>query len=695
MPTLSEIRRSTPALATASDEEIRARAEKKGVKIDPEPPSTSSGPNGNGGAPSRNLAAAARTLAERNAKPHVWEEFAARNNISVDQLKTLATAPQQEGPGWLRRTLGAGVAEGVLGLPGLPGNALELMGLRPSWLPTSQQTIQYLAQPGSVARQLIDEPAQGTAEQYGRTISAGLPLGAVGGGIGLLSAATGGAASEAAGQATKGSKYEPYARLAGGVAGGAPFAFRAPIPASSAAERTIAQSMRTEQPALGPLLRSAQDLGPEAALYNLTQQGQGMAGTLAALPTAGAARLRGTMEQQIRSSKPRVEAGLDAIFGSGETKAKQLVEQQLTRGSQAEIYQQNRPLPIDPIPVRAKIAAQLAEHPRGTAPHAELRRLDNILTDPGMPDNASKLLAMRGHIRTRIEAAGVAKGADEFSAFEEGAKTPTGHALMPVYQEINGALPGPIRHSDAILANAADVATAGQVGGTQIFGRGARMDPAELERRYGVASTASPAERAALLARTRQAGAHMLGETQAEANVGRATTNAIASQNVLDRVRAIAGPEAAQRLEQLAMRENVIGGQAGRALYNSETARRLRGGQAVPIPGERTMGPGNVTGAIIGATGDISQAATGLAGAVLEGALKKILNAPMKRRDTAVSDAMADILRTTGGNRDAALMRLYSIRQYLPPASRALLGVTALINGLEQSSQPSSQGLLQ
>jgi len=442
------------------------------------------------------------------------------------------------------------------------------------------------------------------------------------------------------------------------------------------------------------LLRRAQDLGPEAAIYNLTHRTYGQADTLAALPTAGAARLRDTLEQQVRGAQPRVQAGLEQVFGPGQTRAQQQVEQQLVRGGQAEIYQQNRPALIDPVPVRATIATQLAEHPRGTAPHTELRRLDNILTDPGMPDNASKLLAMRGHIRTRIEAAGVARGADEFSAFEEGSRTPTGHALMPVYREINTALPAPIRQSDAILANAADVTTAGQIGGTQIFGRGAKMDPVELERRYGVASTASPAERAALLARTRQAGAHMLGETQAEANVGRATTNAIASQNVLDRVRAIAGPEAAQQLQQLAMRENVIGGQAGRLMYGSPTAQRLRGGRDVPVPGDRTMGKGNVVGAVIGSTGDISQATGGLAGAVLEGALKKILNAPMKRRDTAVSDAMADILRQTGGNRDAALMRLYAIRPHLPHTSRVLLGVNALINGLTQSNQP-SQGLLQ
>jgi hypothetical protein len=52
-------------------------------------------------------------------------------------------------------------------------------------------------------------------------------------------------------------------------------------------------------------------------------------------------------------------------------------------------------------------------------------------------------------------------------------------------------------------------------------------------------------------------------------------------------------------------------------------------------------------------------------------------------------------LRATGGDRDAALMRLYAIRQHLPPASRVLIGVNALINGLTQSNQPSPQGLLQ
>jgi hypothetical protein len=683
MPTLSEIRRSTPALATASDEEIRARAEKKGVKIDPEP---TAAPNGNGG-PSRDLAAAARVLSDRNAKPAVWKKIADDNGVSVDHLKTLATAPQQEGPGWLRRTLGAGVAEGVIGLPGLPGNALELMGLRPSWLPTSQDIIQALPA-NSVAAQLIAEPPQGTLEQYGRTISAGLPVGAVGGGVGLLGAATSGAASEAAGQATKGSKYEPYARLAGGIVGGAPFAVRAPIPATSAAERNIARALRTEEPRAAPLLRRAQDLGPEAALYNLTQQTQGQAGTLAALPTAGAARLRGTMEQQIRGSKPRVEAGLEQVFGPGQTEAAQRVEQQLVRQGQRPIYEIARGQPVDVAHIQRTVSDQIDQFPQTGSANRALTRVNSMLVDRrtgDFIDDANNTLGVRREIDDLITKAGGVKG------YEAGLKTPTGAALTPVRQAINDALPPEVRQADLILSTSHRVEEAGRVGAEEIFGRGARMDPEELARRYGI-GTASPAERAALFARTRQAGAHMLGETQAEANVGRATTNAIASQNVLDRVRAIAGPAAAQQLEQLAMRENVIGGQAGRTLYNSETARRLRGGQTVPIPGERTMGKGNVAGAVIGATGDITQAAGGLAGAVLEGALKKILNAPMKRRDTAVSDAMADILRQTGGNRDAALIRLYSIRQHLPPTSRVLLGVTALINGLEQSNQPSSPG---
>src|SRR4029434_9237007 len=66
--------------------------------------------NGNGGTPSPNLAAAAQVLAERNAKPHVWSEFAKKYGVSVDDLKGYAKA------------VGTGLETAAIGAAGLPGD---------------------------------------------------------------------------------------------------------------------------------------------------------------------------------------------------------------------------------------------------------------------------------------------------------------------------------------------------------------------------------------------------------------------------------------------------------------------------------------------------------------------------------------------------------------------------------------------
>jgi hypothetical protein len=91
--TLSEIRAADPRWATKSDAEIIARAKEKNIKIDPEP---APAPNGNGGAQA-DVAAGARVLAERNAKPHVWEQYAKDHGLDVEEVRRMSKLST----GWL------------------------------------------------------------------------------------------------------------------------------------------------------------------------------------------------------------------------------------------------------------------------------------------------------------------------------------------------------------------------------------------------------------------------------------------------------------------------------------------------------------------------------------------------------------------------------------------------------------------
>lgn len=153
-----------------------------------------------------------------------------------------STAPQAPAPNAdvnpvadVAKSAGIGLAQGAIGLPGLPGNleALGRMGLdkaatalgyddpgfsKRTVLPTSadiQSGIEKFTGP-------FYQP-QTTAGEYARTIGEFAPLAAFGPGGAAARAANVVApavVSETAGQVTKGTAAEPWARAAGGLVGG-------------------------------------------------------------------------------------------------------------------------------------------------------------------------------------------------------------------------------------------------------------------------------------------------------------------------------------------------------------------------------------------------------------------------------------------------------------------------------------------
>lgn len=158
------------------------------------------------------------------------------------------------------KSLGVGLARGAIGIGGLAGNietlgraginkAATMAGYQPpvspeSAFPTSN-TLQGAVE--EIAGSKFYEP-QTKAGEYARTIgefapAAAFPGSAVGRTLNVVAPAV---ASETAGQMTKGTAYEPFARFAGAVAGGSLPALAAravsPIPAAAdhaAAVRTL------------------------------------------------------------------------------------------------------------------------------------------------------------------------------------------------------------------------------------------------------------------------------------------------------------------------------------------------------------------------------------------------------------------------------------------------------------------------
>jgi hypothetical protein len=154
-----------------------------------------------------------------------------------------STAPQGPAPNAnvnpiadVAKSAGIGLAQGAIGLPGLPGNleALGRMGI------DKAATALGYEDPGLSKRTLLPTSAdiqsgiekytgpfyqpQTTAGEYARTVGEFAPLAAFGPGGAAARAANVVApavVSETAGQVTKGTAAEPWARAAGGLIGGA------------------------------------------------------------------------------------------------------------------------------------------------------------------------------------------------------------------------------------------------------------------------------------------------------------------------------------------------------------------------------------------------------------------------------------------------------------------------------------------
>jgi hypothetical protein len=243
--------------------------------------------------------------------------------------------PQPSTAADVAKSGGIGAAKGTIGIAGGAGDlrgllsrgvdyAAEKMGASPDSAAGFKDTVGKVAGYTTAGRVLSDAPTsrdiqskieeqtgefykpKTTAGKYAQTMGEFLPAAAAGPGRmvpKLVSALAGGAGSEAAGQATEGTKAEPYARVLGAVAGGlAPHAASravTPIPASAAKQRLVdvladegVTSLTAGQRTGNKALQYGEDMlgnapGAGGASANIRQRGQEQF-TEAAMRRAGA-----------------------------------------------------------------------------------------------------------------------------------------------------------------------------------------------------------------------------------------------------------------------------------------------------------------------------------------------------------------------------------------------------------------------
>lgn len=207
--------------------------------------------------------------------------------LAAEITKMRNTQPQPSTVVDMAKSAGVGVGKGLIGVAGLPGDLAEYGARGIDWAtrkiggalgvdvqPREDRAPTYGSADITKAVEEQTGPfykPQTTAGKYAETVGEFAP-GLIGGPAGLVrrgitQVLAPGLASEAAGQATEGTKAEPYARIAGALAGGlAPSAIgRAitPVPANASRQRLV----ETLQGEGVTSLTAGQRTGSEALRY--------------------------------------------------------------------------------------------------------------------------------------------------------------------------------------------------------------------------------------------------------------------------------------------------------------------------------------------------------------------------------------------------------------------------------------------
>lgn len=276
---------------------------------------------------------------------------------AASAIKSLqAPAPQKSSMlGDIAKSFGTGVVKGAADLAGLPGtiqNAFDnsisaITGVKaPPPSPLSGEGISKGI--SAVTGGATDYAPQTLPGQYAHTVGEFIPGAAMGPGnvganilkYGVIPAVT----SETAGQAA--SKYapalEPYARLAGALAGGmAPAGFRALVPtAQDSALSEIAKAAAADGMTPATMGQRLNELGPQSMVADLGPNFQGQTGALANLPGESNEIIRTALNDRNAGANARLA---DALNNLGPRVVPSEIQQGIEEG-QALVGQQYAPV---------------------------------------------------------------------------------------------------------------------------------------------------------------------------------------------------------------------------------------------------------------------------------------------------------------------------------------------------------------
>ena len=653
-------------------------------------------------------------------KQALYDEAVRRGLIEAVAPHSDATplTPEQGGGSTVMGTLhsiGTGIAQGTVGLSNavngasawVEDKAASTMGITPEQMDAIRQSRAAfgLGTPRSTADVMgkIEERTgpfykpQGTVEEYSNTLGQFLPGLLAGPGKstvqavkqGVLPTLLGALSSETAGQASKGSWYEPYARFIGGLGGGllgggvnnwaskpsAPYADMSP-----GAQARVGKALNDTFDSPQAAVQRAEELGPDAMTLNMGRRPAQQASTIAAYPGESSAIIGNAVNKQISGSGDRALADWEKAVGPSVSRHEAAMQAAATKSRASSLYEVARGRPVDPAPIHSTIIKQLTEAGNDQQARAAIKEISDLLIDPntgsltfnaktGAPSivggsqsligDAGALVNARIRLSEMISEQGKklsnTPGEDLFAL---GKRTATGARLNAIRKAINETL-----HQDEILAAADKIwssaeqsQSAFELGRTHLLGRGVSV----IEPEALAAKLANPnltvEERAALARGLSRRGKALLGDVAPSRNDGKAMGDAIATENNLARIRQVSGPEASDITRNMAAREDLFAKDANRITGNSATAERLLGATEFPSPllgnkqyaniGQRTL---------LGVT---MEGATRVIDALTRGLISQ-------GRSKLASDA-AKLLTKTGAERDQAVRDLMAYSSNLP-----------------------------
>lgn len=539
---------------------------------------------------------------------------------------------------------------------------------------------------------------QGVAEDYADTLGQFIPGILMGPGKttvaaiknGVMPTLLGAFGSETAGQATKGSWMEPYARFVGGLSGGLlgggvnNWASKPAAPiadVSAGAQARVGNALNDSFGGdVGKALARGDELGPDAMTLNLGRRPAQQASTIAAYPGVGSATIDIAVKKQLSGSGDRALADWESAIGPSISKYSNEMRAAGQKLGSSSLYEVAKGRVVDPAGVNAALIKELTEASNDPQARASLQEAAELLINPnsGMLQFAPKTNSpsVVGGSQAFINDAGalvnaririsemITKLGKEVSStpgdnlFALGKRTATGARLNRIRKAINEVLHQDelLKTADKIWSTAEKTRNAFEFGRTKLLGQGDSVIESEaLAGKMGNPKLTME-EKVAIAQGLSRKGKSILGDVRPNRNDGKAMGDAIATPNNLSRITQVSGSDAADKVGKMAAREDIFAKDAARITGQSATAERMAGQAEFPSP-------------LLGGPQYAQIAQTSLLGAPLAAVTKladMLTRGYISNNRSKLSADAAALLTKTGPERDAAVRSLMDYSAKLP-----------------------------